>query len=471
MLFNSIDFVLFLPIVIIGYYLIPAKYRWIFLLAASYYFYMCWKAEYVILILISTGIDYFSGLRMGRLATKKERRPYLILSLLANIGLLFSFKYFNFFSTSATYIAQSLDYNVHFPLLDVLLPVGISFYTFQTLSYSIDVYRGQIKPEKHLGHFALYVSFFPQLVAGPIERFSSLSPQLKATHKFNYDNLRNGLRLILFGLFTKMVIADNAAPIVDKIFEDPDLYNSASIGAGLFFYSFQLYCDFFGYSVIAIGSALIMGINIMDNFNVPYLATSIADFWRRWHISLSTWFRDYIYFPMGGNRTKKARWMFNIITIFVVSGFWHGAHHTYMVWGIVVGILYLVEKQINKALGISPVVKPYSVSHFLRAIKTFVIITLTWILFRSDSLEGAWNMCVSLFTNYSVEGKSLNIPLQIWVLLIGFIFVDWALYNKRFDGWIGRMPFAARWSIYAVLLFSIIVFAGVEEIPFIYFQF
>ena len=471
MLFNTLDYILFLPIVIIGYYLLNAKYRWALLLIASYYFYMCWKPEYVVLILISTLIDYFAGLQMAKRDSKKKRRPFLLLSLTANLGILFAFKYANFFSETATNIAQSLDFSVNFPLMDVLLPVGISFYTFQTISYSIDVYKGEIKPERHLGHFALFVSFFPQLVAGPIERFSSLSPQLKRPNSFSYDNLRNGTRLILFGLFAKMVIADNAAPIADEIFNTPELYNSLNISLGLFFYSFQLYCDFFGYSVIAIGSAMIMGVKLMDNFNTPYLSVNVADFWRRWHISLSTWFRDYIYFPMGGNRTSKLKWMFNIVSVFVISGFWHGASFTFIFWGLLVGALYVVEMTINKALKINLEVKPFSLNHILRALKTFVLITFTWIFFRSLTFSDSWIMFDALFSNGGLSGKALEISTAIWVLLLGFIVLDWFLYNKRFDDWVERRPFVIRWSIYAVMIFSIIVYTGVEEIPFIYFQF
>ncbi|MDX2359359.1 MAG: MBOAT family O-acyltransferase [Crocinitomicaceae bacterium] len=471
MLFNTLDYILFLPIVIIGYYLLNAKYRWALLLIASYYFYMCWKPEYVVLILASTLIDYFAGLQMAKRDSKKKRRPFLYMSLAANLGILFAFKYANFFSETATNIAHSMDFMVHFPLFDFLLPVGISFYTFQTISYSIDVYNDKIRPERHLGHFALFVSFFPQLVAGPIERFSSLSPQLKRPQSFDYENFKNGLRMILFGLFAKMVIADNAAPIADVIFNDPELYNSFNISLGLFFYSFQLYCDFFGYSLIAIGSALIMGIKLMDNFNSPYLSVNVADFWRRWHISLSTWFRDYIYFPMGGNRVRKMKWIFNIVAVFVISGFWHGASFTFIFWGLLVGLLYVIEMTINKALKIRTEIKPFSANHLLRAAKTFIIISFTWIFFRSLTFADSWIMFDALFSNGGLDGKTLDISMVLWLTLAGFIVLDWVLYNKRFDTWVGRQPFVLRWVLYAMMIFSIMVFTGVEEIPFIYFQF
>jgi len=312
MLFNTIQFAIFLPIVIIAYYLIPHKFRWILLLAASYYFYMSWKVEYIFLIVFSTLVDYSTGIFMDKLPTKKAKLPLLILSLTTNLGLLFFFKYYNFATENINELLQSFSIHSQIPLMSFLLPVGISFYTFQTLSYSIDVYLGRQKAEKHLGYFALYVSFFPQLVAGPIERFSRLNPQLRAKHVFSFNNLANGLRLILYGLFIKMVIADNLSGIVDQIYAAPEKFSSLNILTGVFFYSFQIYSDFYGYSIIAIGSALIMGIKIMDNFKTPYLSKNIAEFWQRWHISLSTWFRDYLYFPMGGNRVSQKRWIINI---------------------------------------------------------------------------------------------------------------------------------------------------------------
>lgn len=311
MLFNTIDFAIFLPAVVLIYYLIPPKFRWVLLLAASYYFYMSWKVEYILLIVVSTLVDYFSGIRMGKLEERRSRLPWLILSLCINLGLLFSFKYFNFASENLNVLFSKVGLAGKIPMHELLLPVGISFYTFQTLSYSIDVYFGRQKAEKHLGYFALYVSFFPQLVAGPIERYSRLAPQLRERHILSYDNLVNGLRLILYGLFIKMVIADNISPIVDQVYANPENYASGHVLTGIFLYSFQIYSDFFGYSTIAIGSALLLGVRIMDNFKSPYLAKNISEFWQRWHISLSTWFRDYLYFPLGGNRVSKYRWVLN----------------------------------------------------------------------------------------------------------------------------------------------------------------
>ncbi len=471
MLFNTIDFVFFLPIVIILYYALPHKYRWVLLLIASYYFYMCWKVEYIFLIIFSTLIDYFSGLQMGKKKDKKKRLPYLILSLLTNLGLLFTFKYFNFFSDSINFAFQKINLAYQIPLINVLLPVGISFYTFQTLSYSIDVYLGKQKAEKHLGYFALYVSFFPQLVAGPIERFSRLTPQLKAKHQFTYNNLANGLRLILYGLFIKMVIADNLSGLVDQVYKSPETYNSIDIITAVFLYSFQIYSDFYGYSIIAIGSALIMGIKIMDNFQTPYLAKNIAEFWQRWHISLSTWFRDYLYYPMGGNRVEYARWIFNIFVVFIVSGIWHGANWTFIIWGALYGVVYLAEKITNDTFGLQKSYPAYSFGHLFLALKTFIFVSLIWIFFRSQSFMEAIDIFKYMGSNFHINIDHLVIPKVTWIMLSIFILSDILLYNKRFDSWIGSFPFPIRWGIYSLLIFFILIFSGVENFPFIYFQF
>lgn len=471
MLFNTIDFVIFLPIVILIYYLIPHKFRWALLLAASYYFYMSWKVEYIFLIISSTLIDYFSGILMEKLPTKRSRIPLLLLSLITNLGLLFTFKYYDFAATNLNLFFEDFGISQELPLIQLLLPVGISFYTFQTLSYSIDVFFGRQKAEKHLGYFALYVSFFPQLVAGPIERFSNLTPQFKAKHKFTYSNLINGLRLIIYGLFIKMVIADNISGFVDQIYASPEKYSSFNIFEGILFYSFQIYSDFYGYSIIAIGSALILGIRIMDNFKTPYLSKNIAEFWQRWHISLSTWFRDYLYFPMGGNKVKKTRWVMNIMIVFVVSGFWHGANWTFIIWGGLFGIIYLIENLLNKGLNLKKIYSPFSFGHLLLAAKTFILVTFIWVFFRSQSFYDAVDIFKYLIVNHDISELTLSIPVSTWIFLSIFLISDALLYNKRFDTWVGEIHFSLRWLIYGFLIFAIIVFAGVENHPFIYFQF
>lgn len=470
MLFNSLEFVFFLPLVIFLYFLLPHKYRWVLLLIASYYFYMSWKVEYIFLIVASTLVDYFSAHQIEKSKRIFVRKLFLVLSLVTNLGLLFSFKYFNFFSGSLNLVFEKYDIFQHIPELDVLLPVGISFYTFQTLSYTIDVYFKRIKAEKHLGYFALYVSYFPQLVAGPIERFDRLAPQLKAEHPFSYDNLVNGLRLILYGLFIKMVIADNLSGYVDQIYNNPEIYNSWSILTGIVFYSFQIYSDFYGYSIIAIGSALIMGVKIMDNFKTPYLSKSIGEFWQRWHISLSTWFRDYLYIPLGGNRTAKYRWIINIMIVFTVSGLWHGANWTFIIWGAMYGLFYLLESGFNRVVYKPKIKKSFSIGHILLAAKTFVFVTIIWVFFRSQSFSEAIGIFDSILQNFTIT-DNYSVSLRIWLFLGFFILSDIVLYNTRFDKWSAKLPLIIRWGVYALLIFAIIVFAGLDNFPFIYFQF
>lgn len=429
---------------------------------------MSWRPEYAILILLSTVVDYYCGIQMNRQSNKRKRKPYLILSLLSNLGMLVGFKYFNFISESVEYFAKQYDASIELPLLNFLLPVGISFYTFQTLSYSIDVYRGEQKAEKHFGHFALFVSFFPQLVAGPIERFGSLSPQLKSTHVFSSDNLRMGLRLILYGLFTKMVVADNLGIIVDAVYADPALYGGTGALIASLFYSFQIYGDFFGYSLVAIGSAQLLGITLMDNFKTPYLSSGIAEFWQRWHISLSTWFRDYLYFSLGGNRVKLRRWTLNILVVFLVSGLWHGANYTFLIWGGIFAIFYLLEgfwkKLFGKKENRNVLFKGFGIAI------TFAIVTIAWIFFRSPDLSTAIDMLELMLSGTSGEISLPNIGFYL-TLLAMFVIADFFQFNSRFDKWIDEYPSYVRWIIYLSILFTILVLSGVEDKPFIYFQF
>ena len=304
MLFNSLQFVVFFPIVIILYFIIPHNKRWILLLIASYYFYMCWKVDYIILIMISTLIDYVCSNKMSKINEKPKRKKWLLISIFSNLGILFGFKYFNFFSQNIQTLFD--NYNIFFemPFFNVLLPVGISFYTFQTLSYTIDVYNNKTTAQKHLGVFAVYVSFFPQLVAGPIERSNHLLPQFFKKHDFNYLRVKAGFQKMLWGFFKKIVIADNLAILVDGVYNNVDNYSGLTLIVATIFFTFQIYCDFSGYSDIAIGTAKVMGFELRENFKRPYFSKSIREFWQRWHITLSTWFRDYVYIPLGGNSHK-----------------------------------------------------------------------------------------------------------------------------------------------------------------------
>ncbi|MCB0064655.1 MAG: MBOAT family protein, partial [Caldilineaceae bacterium] len=339
MLFNSLQFIIFFPAVVTIYFLLPHRYRWLLLLAASYYFYAAWQIEYTLLIFISTAVDYAMAHLMAQSEKLWHRRAYLGVSLLVNLGLLFGFKYFNFFNESvrATLNLFNIFYNV--PAFQVLLPVGISFYTFQTLSYTIDVYRGKLAPERHFGRFALYVAFFPQLVAGPIERATHLLPQFHQPMTFNQTRIASGLRLLLWGMFKKVVIADRLALYVNQVYDHPGDHGALTLLIASYFFAFQIYCDFSGYSDIAIGAARVMGFDLMENFRQPYMARSIAGFWRRWHISLSTWFRDYLYIPLGGNRVARWRWYSNLFLVFLVSGLWHGAAWHFVIWGALHGLL------------------------------------------------------------------------------------------------------------------------------------
>lgn len=364
-------------------------------------------------------------------------------------------------------------YSADHPVFGMLLygifysiPVGISFYTFQTMSYTLDVYYGRILPEKHFGKFALFVSFFPQLVAGPIERFSHLMPQLKANQKFSYENLSKAFRLMLYGFFIKICIADNLAPLVDTIYEYGDQYSRLSNWIGNLGFGYQIYADFAGYSLIAQGAALSLGINLMDNFRTPYWSRGIGEFWQRWHISLSTWFRDYLYIPLGGNKVSKVRWIWNILLVFIVSGFWHGANWTFVVWGGIHGMLYLIERFV-----IQPVTgsSPNKFQNISTGLLTFVGVQLAWIFFRIDSLDSIPNHLTQLFHSNGTEMLNLSNPVLIMFVL--FLVSEIWLYNKRIDLALDKFPALARWSLYLFMIWSISAWGGVVNHPFIYFQF
>lgn len=494
MLFNSLEFLVFFPLVTALYFLCPHRYRWALLLAASYYFYMCWKAEYIILIVISTLIDYIAGLRMGALPPgHKRRRLWLSFSLISNLGLLFSFKYFNFFNDSlrAVFDHFNLMYNV--PPFKLLLPVGISFYTFQTLSYSIDVYRGRQQPERHLGIFALYVTFFPQLVAGPIERCSRLLPQFYEKHRFDYVRATDGLKLMLWGFFKKLVIADRLAVFVNTVYQRPCDYEGISFIVATVFFAFQIYCDFSGYSDIAIGSAQVMGFSLMDNFNRPYFSKSISEFWSRWHISLSTWFRDYLYIPLGGNRVGKARWYFNLFLVFLVSGLWHGANWTFIAWGALHGF-YLIFSIWTAGLRarLCSLVCLDRLPRFHKLLKvatTFMLVCFAWIFFRAGSLYDALYMVRHLFSGIpnwlqnllALDGDAVLRPVLIGQTLedfliaagaIGFMeFIHMLQRHGRMRQMLGTWPLPLRWAACYLMIAAIIVLGRFNITEFIYFQF
>ncbi len=471
MLFNSIEFLIFFPIVTLLFFVLPHKYRWFHLLAASCVFYMFFIPQYIFILLVTIVIDYVAAIWIAKTDGKKRKR-YLVISVVSTCAVLFVFKYFNFFNDNMLLLSHKMGFYYPEHVVSFILPIGLSFHTFQSLSYVIEVYRGNQKPEKHFGIYSLYVMFYPQLVTGPIERPQNLLVQLRQEKTFSYQNLSHGLRLILWGLFVKMVVADNIGAYVDQIYAKPESFNSLSILNGLFFYSFQIYCDFFGYSTIAIGCAKAMGYNLMDNFKNPYLAQNIREFWQRWHISLSTWFRDYVYFSLGGNRVKISRWVFNILIVFVLSGLWHGANWTFILWGFAHGLVHVAEHFTKKIFKWKEFTDKTlaSVVRFFNGIKTFVIVTFIWILFRATDVHHAKNVFLSVFRNTSV-GDQLNVDMKTWIFLALFIVLDTLLFNNRFDRWCDKRHFVLRWSMYALMIFGIIVFSSVNNFPFIYFQF
>jgi len=385
MLFNSVQFVVFFTAVTLIYFSLNPKFRWILLLIASYYFYMCWKAEYIFLIFGSTIVDFFAAKQIAKSDTIKRKKFFLYISLIVNFSILFFFKYFNFFNDSIYEVLNSFNIFYNKPSFDVLLPVGISFYTFQTLSYTIDVYRGKTEPEKHFGKFAVFVSFFPQLVAGPIERSNRLIPALQKKVDFSYGNLTEGLKIMLWGYFMKLVVADRLSLYVDAVYNNLGHHSSWSIIIASTFFLFQIYCDFAGYSYIAIGAAKVLGIDLMENFRRPNFAASFGELWKRWHISLSTWFRDYVYIPLGGNRVSPPRFYLNLFLTFLISGLWHGANWTFVLWGAFHGFFFVSEVFIKKHLKLKFLSK-YKFT-FLGILFVFLIKIISYFFFRANSIE------------------------------------------------------------------------------------
>ncbi len=481
MLFNSLAFCLFFPIVIFLYFLCPPKYRWILLLIASYYFYMCWKVEYAFLIMLSTVVDYFAARKMSDLEEKSDRRKWLYLSLFVNLGLLFTFKYLDFFGSSINSLLSVINIGEAIPAFKLLLPVGISFYTFQTLSYSVDVYNGKIKAEKHFGIFALYVSFFPQLVAGPIERPDRLIPQLKQTFQFDYARVVDGLRMMFWGFFLKLVIADNAVGIVDKVYARPEKYQGFEVIVATIFFAYQIFCDFAGYSIIAIGAAKVMGYDLMQNFNRPYFANSIREFWQRWHISLSTWFRDYCYIPLGGNRVVKWRWYYNLMVTFVVSGLWHGANWTFIVWGFLHGaylVLAIMMEPFFKRFNAQTGLNKLSVLHkTIQVVTTFVLVCISWVFFRAQTVGDAFYMIKSMFNIKPYQFKFDMFPnfhYQFWTVVVFASLLVAIHFCQEVFGW--KNPLfskhtGVRWATYVLLGLAILSFGAFNSSSFIYFQF
>jgi len=468
MLFNSIHFLFFLPIVVGLYYLLPQKLRWILIFVSSCYFYMTFIPKYIFILFFIIIIDYLSAIAIEK-NEGKLKLTYLIASLIANILLLCFFKYFNFFNDNLAPLFSLFGKDFHPINLQIILPIGLSFHTFQSMSYTIEVYRGKQKAEKHIGYFANYVLFFPQMVAGPIERYDRLGEELKKEQNLIYQNISDGLKLVLFGLFVKMTIADNIAPFVNQIYNDPLKHSSEEVLLGVFMFSFQIYADFFGYSTIALGSAKILGITIMDNFKTPYFSKSVTEFWSRWHISLSSWFKDYLYIPLGGNRVGIPRWSLNILIVFMLSGLWHGANWTFVVWGALHGLVLLIERYFSKIF-MFEIKKEWSLLNVFLILKTFIVTSFIWIFFRAENFNKAKEIISVIFINNNIKFNliSLKIPL---IAIIGLIIFDFFQYNSRFDKTLNTFKTSYRWAIYSFLLFCLFAFSGTEKFSFIYFQF
>lgn len=476
MLFNSLQYLFFLPIVVTIYYSCPARMRRALLLFASYYFYMSWRWEYGLLMLLSTLVDYFAALTIQKMDQPQARKTVLLVSLVTNLGILFTFKYYAFFMQSTSSVLNVLGIDFTAPILKVLLPVGISFYTFQSMAYTIDVYRKKLAAEKNFIDFALYVSYFPQLVAGPIERADQLLPQLKTHHPFLEDNIRRGFILILLGLAKKLVIADRIAPFVNEVYSHTQLYDGFTHLIATYAFAIQIYCDFSGYSDIAIGSALTIGVRLMKNFNLPYTATSVSDFWQRWHISLSSWFRDYVYIPLGGGRVNTSRWVFNVCAVFLLSGLWHGANWTFIIWGGYHAVLLLCERLMRQF-------RPYQANK--SAIKTllyrlviFNLVCLGWIFFRAESCPSALDVIRTILTQWSLPQAMpfINTWLpEIIVSVAVFIGIEYFQTmdtDGRVSNWLCSTPRLLRWSVFYMVIIFILAFGQLGRgVEFIYFQF
>jgi len=478
MLFNSINFALFLPVVFGLYWFVTNRKlaaQNILLLVSSYFFYACWDWRFLFLLIFSTLLDYFTGIKMSDAQNGKNKRFWFWLSICVNLGFLGVFKYYNFFADSFADALSVLGVKVDVWTLQIILPVGISFYTFHGLSYVIDIYKDRIKAEKNFIEYAVFVSFFPLLVAGPIERATHLLPQIKVKRVFNYNNAIDGLRQILWGLFKKVVIADQCAEYANIIFNNSADYSGSTLLLGAILFAFQIYGDFSGYSDIALGTARLFGIELLRNFSFPYFSRDIAEFWRRWHISLSSWFRDYLYIPLGGSKGSMALKVRNMFIVFVVSGFWHGANWTFIVWGLLNAIyqlplLVLGKNRANLEIVAAGKLFP-TFREFVAMSITFLLTVFAWIFFRSESVSHAWNFVKGIFSRTLFSLPELR-PSLIFVLLIFFVLVEWFGREQKYALEIlgFRWPRPLRLTFYILLIFGVLIFTGKEQ-QFIYFQF
>lgn len=485
MTFISLQFLIFFLIVTSLYFVVPHRWRWLLLLVAGCIFYMSFIPVYILLLFLLIIIDYSAGLLIER-TKKKGRAIFLIISIMSTIAVLFVFKYFNFFIVNFAQVLIFINWNYSEKFLSLALPIGLSFHTFQSLSYVIEVYRGRQKAEHHLGIYALYVMFYPQLMAGPIERPYNMLHQFHEKHNFEYKSAVRGLRLMLWGAFQKVVVADRAAVVVNLVYGNPTAYSGLVLIIATVLFAFQIFCDFAGYSNIAIGAARVMGFRLMKNFDGPYFATSIGEFWSKWHISLSTWFRDYLYIPLGGSRVSKLRYAFNIMATFLVSGLWHGANWTFVVWGGLHGFFLLVSKWTSKYTN--------KLGSLIQWGITFSLVTYAWIFFRAKDLTEALYISNHLFINLTEDllklakvdlatietlavekEKILGLTPGTWFVVIAAILtmtIVRAIQNRKsMHDFLEKLPLPLRWAIYYALILIIVFYTARSREQFIYFQF
>ncbi len=489
MLFNSLAFLVFFPVVTIVYWALPSKWRWLHLLLASCYFYMFFIPIYLLVLVFTIVVDYWAGLLIAG-AGGYRRKLYLTASIAANVGVLAFFKYYNFLNGNAVQIADVFGLRWPMPFLDIVLPIGLSFHTFQAMSYTIEVYRGRQAPERHFGIYALYVMFYPQLVAGPIERPQKLLHQFYAARRFDGTAARDGLRLMLLGFIKKVVVADRVASVVNVVYDHPEDHGALALALATLLFAVQIYADFSGYSDIARGAARFMGFELMVNFNRPYLARSVSEFWKRWHISLSTWFRDYVYISLGGNRVGWTRWQLNLFITFVLSGLWHGANWTFVIWGALNG-LYLVvanwtarwRQSLAERLGL---VRHPALRATLQIAVVFLLENLAWVYFRARTVKDAHRILGTMISGV-LTGRGLRPREALASLLASGLTVhlvagavgaasallvfDWLVEHHIPAGFLDTRPTWIRWSAYYVGVTLVLIFGSFGERQFIYFQF
>ncbi|HOX22946.1 MAG TPA: MBOAT family O-acyltransferase [Elusimicrobiales bacterium] len=489
MLFNSIQFFIFFPAVAVLFFLLPHRFRWLLLLSASAIFYMAFVPKYILILLTLGVIDFWAAKLIAR-STGRRRLVFLWVSIISTCAMLFVFKYFNFFVSNVNVLADFLGWNYRLQTLKLILPIGLSFHTFQSLSYVIEVYRGKQEVEPHFGIYFLYLIFFPQLVAGPIERPGNLLNQFRQEHYFDLPRIANGLKLILWGLFKKVVIADGLAGAVSVVYSNPSAFDGLGLALATTFFAFQIYCDFSGYSDIAIGAAQVLGFRLMTNFNRPYASQSVVEYWKRWHISLSSWFKDYLYIPLGGSRSGEWRWRFNIVVTFLISGVWHGANWTYVAWGLL-NAFYLIiyswtanaRRQFAQMIGLD--VRP-GLLHCCRVGCTFFLIWIGGIFFRALTVSDAGLIIRNIFMPSMWRGLSglqevksslaaMGLEWSQFLLLVFFILVLELVQLVQRDEDMRHLfsakPLWFQWSFAYALIFTIGIFWGSVQMPFVYFQF